>query len=165
MKRFFLLFLSLVLLFSSALAATQQPEETWVCLKCGQESTGSVCVVCGETRGVWTCSNCGARNLSDACMNCGTEKTASLTQEADDSQMPAAFTAVHYLAAAGDPVYLTRLGRYYEKGIGVVQDSEKAVDCFRKAGSAGYAPGWLYLGRLYDAGVAVDQDYTLGFDW
>ena len=138
LKRFALLFLSLVLLSASALAAAPTPqEETWVCLKCGQESTGSLCVVCGETRGVWTCSNCGTRNLSDACMNCGTEKSASLTQEAEDPRMSAAFTAVHYLAAAGDPVYLTRLGRYYEKGIGVVQDSEKAVDCFRKAGSAG----------------------------
>ena len=163
LKRFLSLFLSL-LLFCAAASADTDADETWICLKCGQETTGSACIICNEPRGVWTCVDCSTRNLSESCMNCGKEKTASIAAEAEDSRMLAAFAAVRYLAATGDPVNLTRLGRYYEKGIGVPQDAAKAEACFRAAGNAGYAPGWLYLGRLYDAGITVKQDYALALE-
>ena len=153
LKRFLLLLLSLLLLCSVSLAAGT--EETWICLKCGQESTGNACAVCNEPRGVWVCVECGTRNLSGTCRKCGKEKAASLALQAEDSRMLFAFPAVRSLAAAGDAVNMTRLGRYYEKGIGVQQDAEKTVSILRAAGETGYAPAWVYLGRLYDAGIVV----------
>ena len=131
-SRFLLLLLSLLLVCSASLA-----DDTWVCLKCGQESTGNACAVCNEPRGVWICMECGTRNLSGACMYCGKEKAVSLAEQAADPQLLFAFPAVRSLAAAGDAVNMTRLGRYYEKGIGVQQDADKTISVLRAAGETG----------------------------
>jgi TPR repeat protein len=118
-------------------------EDTWVCLKCGMESSGNACATCNEPRGVWACVECGTRNLSGVCSNCGKEKPASLAQQAEDPRMLFALPAVHYLAAEGDAVNLTRLARYYEKGLGLPQDAQKTVSCLRTAGESGYAPAYV----------------------
>ena len=71
MKKAFCLFCILLLLGTAAQADVV--EDTWVCLKCGMESSGNACVTCNEPRGVWACVDCGTRNLSDTCSNCGKE--------------------------------------------------------------------------------------------
>ena len=80
--------------------------------------------------------------------------------QAADSRPFTAYPAVRLLAASGDPDALFRLGRYYEKGIIVEQNSDQALSCFRDAGAAGSVSAWIYLGRLYDAGVLVTRDYA-----
>ena len=158
LKRFLLLLLSLLLICSFAFAAPPVQAQTKICLYCGAETASDLCDQCHELAEAWTCISCGTRNLSDTCSQCGLERQASLEKQAADPRPQLAFPAVRFLAAAGDPASLLRLGQFYEKGIGVGKDIDQAVSCLRRAGEAGYAPAWIYLGRLYDAGVDMKQD-------
>ena len=156
LKRILSLLLVLLFFCASAQAATPAQEPSRICLYCGAETTADVCDQCHELSIAWTCFDCGTRNLSDTCSSCGKEKHASLEQQAADPRPQVAFPAVRYLAAAGDPASLLRLGQFYEKGIGVGKDIDQAIACLRQAGEAGYAPAWVYLGRLYDAGIEMN---------
>ena len=151
LKRILSLLFVLLLLSAPALAAAPAQEPAGICLYCGAETTANVCGQCHELAVAWTCIECGTRNLSDTCRNCGMEKQTSLVQQAADPRPQLAFPAVRYLAAAGDPFSLFRLGQFYEKGLGVNKDIDQAVACLRSAGEAGYSPAWLYLGRLCDS--------------
>ena len=156
------LLFSLLLLCSFSLA--EEAADTWICLSCGCDARGDVCEVCGEYQGAWICTGCGTRNLSAACRQCGKSREESLSEQASDPRPFAAYPAVRFLAASGDPASLLRLGRYYEKGIVVEQNTDQAVSCFRSAGEAGNPDAWIYLGRLYDAGVLVSRDYAEAMD-
>ena len=164
MKKALALFLSLLLFCSAALADKKSGGDTWICLNCGQEVSGETCPVCGTLQGAWICVECGTRNLSAVCMNCDRTRDVSVAKQAADARPVAAFPSVRWLAASGDAASLFRLGQYYEKGIVVGQDKEKALSCFRNAAEAGHIPAWIYLGRLYDSGTLVGQDYALAMD-
>ena len=51
------------------------------------------------------------------------------------------------------------LGLLYMKGNGVVEDQEKAVECFKAAADNGYAKAQFYIGQCYENGYGVDKDY------
>ncbi len=97
LKQFGLLLLALCLFCSVSIAETGS--DTWICMNCGQDASGSNCPVCGEPQGEWICMGCGTRNLSSACMNCGKQRRASLGLQAADPKPLAAFPAVRVLAA------------------------------------------------------------------
>jgi hypothetical protein len=100
LKQFGLLLLALCLFCSAAAAETGS--DSWVCMNCGQDASGSNCPVCGEPQGEWICMGCGTRNLSSACMNCGKQQRASLGLQAADPKPLTAFPAVRVLAADGE---------------------------------------------------------------
>ena len=54
-----------------------QPEDTWICTKCGTRANGKFCPECGSPKPAdgWTCS-CGAVNKGKFCTNCGAKKPA-----------------------------------------------------------------------------------------
>ena len=116
MKKAFILFLCLLLICPSALAAKKGATDTWICLNCGEETEGNACAVCGKVRGAWSCSECGTWNLSNVCTSCGKKKNPSIKKRAADPVLLAALPSVRYLAAAGDAASLFRMGQYYEKG-------------------------------------------------
>ena len=163
-KRLIALLLSLIFLFVfSALA--EETADTWFCLNCSGETTGDTCEICGQVRDFWCCASCGTSNLSSVCRNCGKSKEESLKLQAADADLYKAYPAVRILAAADDSAALYRLGRYYEKGIIVPQDTDKALSCFSRAGNAGNQDAWIYLGRLYDAGARVEQNYSMAMKY
>ena len=54
-----------------------QPEDTWICTKCGTRANGKFCPECGSPKPAdgWICS-CGAVNKGKFCTNCGAKKPA-----------------------------------------------------------------------------------------
>ena len=65
------------------------------------------------------------------------------------------------LAAGRDPKkYAARLGRLYEKGIGCVEDKEKAVDCYEDAYSHGDPSGASSLAELLEHCLADNPDMS-----
>lgn len=60
---------------------------------------------------------------------------------------------------AGDPEAMFELARMYERGIGVEQDVEKALDLFRKSAADGFADAINDLGFLhYQGGLGIIRD-------
>jgi TPR repeat protein len=55
-----------------------------------------------------------------------------------------------------------RLGRKYEYGDGVRENTVKAVKWYRKAAEQGLAAAQYSLGRMYASGLSVRQDYIRG---
>lgn len=65
------------------------------------------------------------------------------------------------LAADRNPgKYAARLGRLYEKGIGCVEDKEKAVDCYEDAYSHGDPSGASSLAELLEHCLADNPDMS-----
>lgn len=54
-----------------------QPEDTWICTKCGTRANGKFCPECGSPKPAdgWICS-CGSVNKGKFCTNCGATKPA-----------------------------------------------------------------------------------------
>jgi TPR repeat protein len=69
------------------------------------------------------------------------------------------------LAEQGDAMAQTTLGRIYENGIGVTQDSTQAVSWFRKAAEQGEATAQTALGVMYESGIGVPPDNVLAHMW
>lgn len=61
-------------------------------------------------------------------------------------------------ANAGDAKAMFELGKAYEKGIGVSQDTQTALAYYSKAGALGYGRADYSLAALYEKGRAVPQD-------
>jgi uncharacterized protein len=59
----------------------------------------------------------------------------------------------------------TTLGRIYENGIGVTQDSTQAVSWFRKAAEQGEAIAQTALGVMYESGIGMPPDDVLAHMW
>jgi TPR repeat protein len=64
-----------------------------------------------------------------------------------------------------DSQMLTAWGRRYERGVGVGQDTKKAVSLYCKAARAGDADASYYLGQLYAFGRGIDTDRELAAAW
>ncbi len=60
---------------------------------------------------------------------------------------------------AGNGLACTRLGVYYEKGLGVAQDLPRAAELFSKSCNEGNAKGCFNFGISYKSGKGVKQDY------
>ena len=75
--------------------------------------------------------------------------------------------AIWYRKAAelGHADARTNLGYLYEKGLGVPQSLEYAVEWYLKGAYAGSAAGQANLGYFYEAGRGVPQDYEKAVSW
>ena len=63
-----------------------------------------------------------------------------------------------------DAYALYALAHYYERGLGVVTDSLKAMNYFRRAGAAGVSDGYTCLGDYYRYGITgIDPDSLQAF--
>jgi hypothetical protein len=64
-----------------------------------------------------------------------------------------------------DPQMLTAWGRRYERGVGVGQDTKKALRLFCKAARKGDVEAKYYLGQVYAFGRGINQDKELAAAW
>ena len=69
------------------------------------------------------------------------------------------------LAEQGDASAQFNLGYCYDKGLGVEQNYEKAVEWYTKSAEQGNAYAQLNLGYCYDKGLGVEQDYEKAVEW
>lgn len=83
---------------------------------------------------------------------------------------------LYYTQASGfdtrDPVSaynvnsaLVRLGVIWSNGLGVTADYAKAIDYFKQAADADFAPAEYYLGVMYQEGYGTDADDGEAFSW
>ena len=75
--------LLLLVTFFCLSASAESSGESWLCLACGNETSGESCPACGALRGQWFCDACRIPNLSDACLQCGKPRDQVLTEQAD----------------------------------------------------------------------------------
>ena len=64
-----------------------------------------------------------------------------------------------------DPKAQFELGAKYEAGRGVKKDFAKALELYRSAAEAGYAPAQSTLGYFYLYGEGVKEDFQEAFRW
>ncbi len=69
------------------------------------------------------------------------------------------------LANKGDACAQNNLGLMYEKGHGVEQSYEKAVEWYLKAAEQGFARAQNNLGVMYNNGTGVEQSYEKAREW
>ena len=109
-KKLFLFILFLVLCSACLTGLSESAASPWLCLSCGNETTGESCPACGALRGQWYCDVCRIANLSDACLQCGKARDQMLAEQAEDPRPYFAWPAVRFLADSGLPASLFRLG-------------------------------------------------------
>lgn len=68
-------------------------------------------------------------------------------------------------AAKGDPVAQDLVGKHYEEGGDVPQDTAKAAKWYLRSAQQGYAQAQNDLGYLYLKGEGVPQDYGQAYFW
>lgn len=68
-------------------------------------------------------------------------------------------------AQAGNWLAQTAVGRMYEAGEGVQQNSTQAVAWYAKAASAGYRVAQAFLGNMYVQGKGVLMNYAEALKW
>jgi TPR repeat protein len=71
--------------------------------------------------------------------------------------------ALQAKAEAGDPAALTSLGTAYAAGQGVPQDYSRAMQYFRRAADAKYAPALYNLGLIFESGRGAPRDPAAAF--
>ena len=64
-----------------------------------------------------------------------------------------------------DPHMLTAWGRRYERGVGIGQDMNKAVQLYCKAARKGDLDAKYYLGQIYAFGRGIKKDRELAAAW
>lgn len=69
------------------------------------------------------------------------------------------------LAEAGDPRAQFSLGIAHQRGEGLPQDLEKALDWYRKAADKGYARAQYNLAVMYHRGQGVPQNHEQAAKW
>lgn len=70
------------------------------------------------------------------------------------------------LAETSDHAYAQYfLGRMYQDGRGVTQNSETAAQWYRKAAEKGIADAQFRLGNMYEAGEGVPSDMEYAYGW
>ncbi|MBP3556324.1 MAG: sel1 repeat family protein [Thermoguttaceae bacterium] len=75
------------------------------------------------------------------------------------------FAALLKAAESGDAEATRELGDRYRDGIGVEQDSNRAVELYRQAAESGDAEAMRELGDCYRYGIGVEQDLEKAFAW
>lgn len=69
------------------------------------------------------------------------------------------------LAELGYVSAQNNLGMMYEKGFGVLQDYEVAINWYSLAAEKGFAPAQTNLGHIYRSGRGATQDYIAALRW
>ena len=70
-----------------------------------------------------------------------------------------AFKMYEMSACAGDAVSICNVGGFYEKGLSVKKDINKAITYFEHAAKLGYSCAYRRLAKLYLYGIGVEKDY------
>jgi TPR repeat protein len=65
----------------------------------------------------------------------------------------------------GNPIAQYSLGRCFEKGNGVEQNMETAVEWYRKAAADGNATAQFSLGRCFEKGTGAAQNMKSAVEW
>ncbi|MEY6432662.1 transglycosylase SLT domain-containing protein [Thioalkalicoccus limnaeus] len=73
--------------------------------------------------------------------------------------------AFEQIISATDADELTAWGRRYERGVGVAQDSEKAVRLYCRAARLGAVDAKFYLGQVLAFGRGLERDPALAAAW
>lgn len=60
---------------------------------------------------------------------------------------------------------LTTLGYFYDYGVGVRQDQEKAFSLYMQSALLGYAVGECNVGKCYDTGLGCEKNQVQAFAW
>ena len=68
-------------------------------------------------------------------------------------------------ANQGDAISQYNLGVMYERGHGVRQDYQKALELYTKSANQGYFAAQYNLGVVYEQGLGVRQDYRKAKEW
>jgi len=76
-----------------------------------------------------------------------------------------AYQQFHTAADAGDARGALYLGVLYDAGLGVPQDSVKAMEFYQRAAVAGSAAGAFNAAVLYDAGIGVPRNEAEAAHW
>ena len=66
---------------------------------------------------------------------------------------------------SSDAQMLTAWGRRYERGVGVGQDTQKAVRLYCQAARKGDVNAKYYLGQIYAFGGGIEKDRELAAAW
>ncbi len=80
-------------------------------------------------------------------------------------EVPSGIDATRLKAAQGDPVSQYQMGMEHLRGVNVVQDTEVAVDWFRRSANLNYAPAQYQLGLAYLNGQGVTGDKPWAMFW
>jgi len=72
---------------------------------------------------------------------------------------------LRYLAEHGDVRAQYDLGVLYDRGQGVPQDNQEAMNWYRRAAEQGEARAQYNLGLMYANGQGVSQDYVEAYYW
>jgi uncharacterized protein len=82
------------------------------------------------------------------------------------SRRAAATDVLRRAADNGDASAQTGLGQIYFSGLlGAQQDCAQAVAWYRKAAEQGYGLAQQFLGKMYENGWGVPQDYGRAYMW
>jgi|GEM_PF-5816271 len=85
-----------------------------------------------------------------------------------DLQVPESVESFKQLAADadnGDPEAQRQLAYRYDRGIGVEEDVDLAVQWMRRSARQSYPPGQRGLGRLFERGRGVEKNYEEAVGW
>jgi TPR repeat protein len=77
----------------------------------------------------------------------------------------AEFAAVKAVADSGDPEAMVRLGRFYQRGHGVVESHEDAFECYERAANANNPTGIFLLAIMLHTGHGREQDLKAAVGW
>jgi len=94
------------------------------------------------------------------------KKMDELDSKAEAGESTKLFTALEPLeiikakAKAGDPEYIYRLAKCYERGEGLPRDYKKAVSLYAKATDKGHAGAPWEIAEYFNQGIVVPQNET-----
>ncbi len=82
-----------------------------------------------------------------------------------DSRLTETAKKLQNSADAGDANAMLSLGKLYEFGDGVTQNTPKALELYSKAAEAGNTTAMNYIGRIYLEGRGVVKNIQKSFEW
>jgi eukaryotic-like serine/threonine-protein kinase len=83
----------------------------------------------------------------------------------DRKDFDEAFRIAAPLAAGGDRDAQYAIGSFYDRGLGVKQDLEKAAIWYRKAADQGHRSAQVNLAMMYETGEGVPKSDEEAFNW
>lgn len=88
-----------------------------------------------------------------------------IASQAIASEESERFFRIKELAEQGHALEQVYLGTYYEDGLGVRQDYEKALHWYKESAKQNNSEGQLQVGRAYYKGQGIEQDYEKARYW
>ena len=76
-----------------------------------------------------------------------------------------AFNEFKLLAEDGDAEAQNKLAMMFQRGMGIPQDPDAALQWYQKAAEGGFSPAQLNLGAMYRKGVCIPPDYPEASRW